>query len=881
MVGFPRLFLQAALYEKMDSLQNMRLHSLIVLFKYARVSICCFVSNRSGVEVFILRTTIASSLVVSMSLLWSSSALAVTITSQKGSSPYPGVRVVALRTSHPKTRAWAAYIDLCQDYVHIDATTTPKGKKTVGKWASSVGAQLATNGDFFKTKGGPLRVYGQAVGSGKPWSLINTGAHPTHEDEWYYRKYGWIAFGPDWVTFSHTQAVKLNPEKYHAREGFLPAEVTHAIPQGTIALVSGFPELVIEGKPVTCASPTDTDCFPDRSDMEKRHPRTAMGLTEDRRTFILTVVDGRSSISSGMYGIELADLMHQLGAWEAFNLDGGGSTQMWLRGKGYLNNFSTASPRPVANHWAVFAGSGNGKARKPGHCVDYLHGAVLQSLLPSPRRGSTDFDGDGRADACIRSENGIVCARGRDNELGDEEAFVELSDASGWADLTNYGTLRMGDIDGDGKADLCSRANAGIRCWTSDSEPFDTPIIGPAFSDKSGWYKPQYYSTMRLADVNGDGRDDLCARATDGLRCYLSTGDGFGDALITNLFSDADGFEAADKYATLRMGDIDGDGLADVCARNAEGMECYRSDGKGFPSRVPGPPWADASGWHRPRYFSTIRLVDVDGDGRDDLCTRSAFDFRCHLSQGNAFGDPIIKDILSDNSGWDDPSNYGTIRLADLDADGDADLCARANVSMVCWPWEGSSFGDPFDGPNLDDANGWNRDRKYRSLRFADINGDRRADLCGLDDDGLFCFPGQGSSFGDKISGPAWAGLGWMNPSVYGTLLLSGPACRPSEEICNGQDDDCDFEVDEGCGEDGGTGGFSGADGGGGQAGSSSSAGNGNAGDYADPWEPQDSDGCACSIPDHARGPGGWFLALSALSAMFVRRRRTSTRSRS
>ena len=134
-------------------------------------------------------------------------------------------------------------------------------------------------------------------------------------------------------------------------------------PAGTLALVSGFPELVTEGVVRTCADPTSTSCFPDRSDMKDRHPRTAMGLTEDRRTLIFAVVDGRRSSSSGMRGAELADLMGQLGAWQAYNLDGGGSTTMWLADRGTVNRPSDGSPRSVANHWAVFAGAG-----RAGHC---------------------------------------------------------------------------------------------------------------------------------------------------------------------------------------------------------------------------------------------------------------------------------------------------------------------------------------------------------------------------------------------------------------------------------------------------------------------------------------------------------------------------------
>ena len=126
----------------------------------------------------------------------------------------------------------------------------------------------------------------------------------------------------------------------------MPGTVSGAIPAGTVALVSGFPELVTEGRRVTCSSPTATSCFTDRGDMRARHPRTAMGITEDRNTFILLVVDGRSSVSAGMYGTELASLMDQLGAWQAFNLDGGGSSQMWIQGRGVPSEGALMVPLP-------------------------------------------------------------------------------------------------------------------------------------------------------------------------------------------------------------------------------------------------------------------------------------------------------------------------------------------------------------------------------------------------------------------------------------------------------------------------------------------------------------------------------------------------------
>ncbi|MFC1726216.1 phosphodiester glycosidase family protein [candidate division KSB1 bacterium] len=78
-----------------------------------------------------------------------------------------------------------------------------------------------------------------------------------------------------------------------------------------------------------------------------RHPRTAVGFNKDK--IFLVTVDGRQpGYSAGMSLQELAEFMKELGAEEAMNLDGGGSTTMWVDGE-IRNRPSGGAVRPVAN----------------------------------------------------------------------------------------------------------------------------------------------------------------------------------------------------------------------------------------------------------------------------------------------------------------------------------------------------------------------------------------------------------------------------------------------------------------------------------------------------------------------------------------------------
>jgi exopolysaccharide biosynthesis protein len=63
-----------------------------------------------------------------------------------------------------------------------------------------------------------------------------------------------------------------------------------------------------------------------------RHPRTALGITDDYHLLLVTV-DGRHAEAAGMNMWELQDLMKQLDCSEAMNFDGGGSTTMYIKGK--------------------------------------------------------------------------------------------------------------------------------------------------------------------------------------------------------------------------------------------------------------------------------------------------------------------------------------------------------------------------------------------------------------------------------------------------------------------------------------------------------------------------------------------------------------------
>lgn len=232
-------------------------------------------------------------------------------------TPYPGV-VHLERTTDTPWSIHAVLVDLCAPGVRVRASSHEERGQTTSAFAAEVGAAIAVNGDFFRSGAG-YDTSGIAVGDGDPWPASGP------DDRWML-----AAFGLE-------RAELLAPMT--AFEPWMSESV------------GGVPELVVGGVPID-------DYFGWRF-CSVRHPRTALGLSDDRRTLILVTVDGRSSESAGMTCPELADLMAELGAHHALNLDGGGSTAMVVGGD-VVNRPSDGSERVVGNHLGVVVNGATG-----------------------------------------------------------------------------------------------------------------------------------------------------------------------------------------------------------------------------------------------------------------------------------------------------------------------------------------------------------------------------------------------------------------------------------------------------------------------------------------------------------------------------------------
>jgi len=260
--------------------------------------------------------------------------------------------------------------------------------------------------------------------------------------------------------------------------------------------------------------------------------------------------------------------------------------------------------------------------------------------------------------------------------------------AGGWTSQDAFPRL-LGDVDGDGQADVVGFQSSGTYVSLSTGTAFGSQALWVASYDPNagGWSSQNLYPRM-LGDVDGDGMADVVGFGSRGTYVSLSTGATFtAPALwIANYGTRCGGWASQDQYPRF-VADVDGDGKADVVGFGAKGVYVSLSTGSGFaaPVRWIADYGCSAGGWSSQDIYPRA-VADVDGDGRADVVGFGSAGAYVSLSTGTAFGPLVLRIAQYGQSAaagsWTSQNIYPRA-MADVSGGGKADIVGFANGGML------------------------------------------------------------------------------------------------------------------------------------------------------------------------------------------------------
>lgn len=271
-------------------------------------------------------------------------------------------------------------------------------------------------------------------------------------------------------------------------------------------------------------------------------------------------------------------------------------------GDGDLDIYTLSSSEQQLSLWANQLSEGRGftRAGSRGLAGAYSH---LEAA---------DLDGDGRTDLVLTEGAGgpgaIDVWR---NPGGDASGSLLAYKRFPVAGQSRVSRVSVGDLDGDGLPDLLATVGQGtgdeLRWWRQEA---GQPGAGPAFSAKGSLGRLEDLMDAGLADLDGDGHQDIVAltmRALGGgaarSQVLVLGGDGHGGFAAPRLLQDSTVARSNDgMWTSLDVGDVNRDGAWDFLASEPveRGVLCWYENPAGGAATATPSASASPAGTGRP-----------------------------------------------------------------------------------------------------------------------------------------------------------------------------------------------------------------------------------------------------------------------------------------
>jgi hypothetical protein len=344
------------------------------------------------------------------------------------------------------------------------------------------------------------------------------------------------------------------------------------------------------------------------------------------------------------------------------------------------------------------------------------------------------FMGAGHDDVMVHNANSIALYSGNWNQI-DPKWIRTLPDAV-WDAYRPGDQFLVGDFDGDGRADLfVFNATDWAMPYFAMQRSTGSGFEGIRRFDRvlPGWGDMKAHDKFFVADVDGDGRDDIVVfNGEDWAVGYLlvlhSTGN---DLQFVRRYDDVlPGWGAMKAHDQFFVGDFNKDGRADLYVSNQRDwamgyLEMLRSNGAGyaFVRRFDGvlPGWGDM------KPGDEFLVADFDGDSRKDLYVFNGADWAMpYLEMLRSTGNNLsfVQRFDRDVPGWGEMRAHDRWYVADVNGDERQDLYV---YNAVDWATQylgtlrssGSNLGGTFQG---DWIGSWNLGQ-VDQFRVANFNG--------------------------------------------------------------------------------------------------------------------------------------------------------------
>jgi hypothetical protein len=342
----------------------------------------------------------------------------------------------------------------------------------------------------------------------------------------------------------------------------------------------------------------------------------------------------------------------------------------------------------------------------------------------------SDLDGDGKADLVIANHFSNTISILRNTSTSGSIGSGSFATKQDFATGAQPHSVAIGDLDGDGKPDLAvsNYASGTVSVYRNTST--SGSIGSGSFATKQDFATATNPGLLAIGDLDVDGKPDLIvANGLDNTVSVLRNTSTSG-SIGSGSFAAKQDFTTGTNARFVAIGDLDGDGKPDLAVVNSGSNTISILRNTSTIGNIGSGSFAAKQDFATGSGPNSLAIGDLDGDGKADLAVTNGTSTTVSLYRNTSTSGSITSGSFATKVDFTTEASPISVAIGDVDGDGKLDLAVSHYYSdLISVLRNTSTSGSIGSGSFAAKVNFTTGSTAPYSMVISDLDGDGRPDL--------------------------------------------------------------------------------------------------------------------------------------------------------